>query len=214
MDQVSRPFQILLVLTFAFAALWFTALRPKAAEVSPPAAPTAQATGAPKSAIPGGLGTAVDRARAGRAQADASAARRPGAATTSTPAPSPAAPPSPARPRPPARPGAGSLKAPGIVRAALARNQVVVLLFHTPRAADDRAVRAELAKVRRRGGRVKVIASPIGTVSRFGDITAGVQVLQSPTVIVLGRSRQARGFTGFTDATEIDQAVATALRRR
>ncbi|MGI8513171.1 MAG: hypothetical protein ACR2NH_11165, partial [Solirubrobacteraceae bacterium] len=93
MDQVSRPFQILLVLTFAFAALWFTALRPKAAEVSPPAAPTAQATGAPKSAIPGGLGTAVDRARAGRAQADASAARRPGdagAATTSTPAPSPA----------------------------------------------------------------------------------------------------------------------------
>src|SRR5687768_11327288 len=73
MDQVSRPMQVLLIGTLAFAALWFVALRPKADTTSPaaPAAGTQAPAPAKKSAIPGGLGDSVDKARATKAQGDA-----------------------------------------------------------------------------------------------------------------------------------------------
>lgn len=89
MDQVSRPFQIVLVLVLGFAGLWFVALRPKTdtSGGSPAPAPAAPAqasssgssapgtsTGQQRSALPGGLGTAVDKARATQSQGDAAAA--------------------------------------------------------------------------------------------------------------------------------------------
>jgi hypothetical protein len=60
---------------------------------------------------------------------------------------------------------------------------------------------------------VAIAAAPIKDVGRYGPITSGVKVLESPTLIVLDTdSRKARTITGYSDVREIDQAVAESLR--
>jgi ABC-type molybdenum transport system ATPase subunit/photorepair protein PhrA len=49
--------------------------------------------------------------------------------------------------------------------------------------------------------------------SRFKNVLQDVQVLQSPTVVVLSH-RKPYVFPGYTDHAEIDQAAAVALRPR
>ena len=49
---------------------------------------------------------------------------------------------------------------------------------------------------------------PIGDVGRYEAITRGAQVLESPTVLVIGAGGKARAITGYTQAKEIDQAVS------
>lgn len=222
--------QVLLVAVLAFAGLWFTALRPKPSD--PPAAPAAAAQpaqpaasgAAGQSALPGAMGTSVDAARAARAQGDANAAAASARSAEAAPPAAPAAAPAPAaRPAPPAadRPAprrAGARReprgaTPAKVRKALARGHAVVLLFYSARSSDDRAVRAELGGVSRRSGRVDVWGVSIRGLSRFKNVLQGVQVMQSPSVVVLGRSRSPMLFAGYTDRTEIDQATAAALRR-
>src|SRR4051812_42710914 len=118
MDQVSRPLQILLILVLGFAGLWFVALRPKkdtggAPAPAPAPAASAPATSTPqKSAIPGGLGRAVDKARQTKVQGDAAAAARPdqldaAAAGTQNTTEAPVQTP-PTAPAKPAKPAVGS----------------------------------------------------------------------------------------------------------
>jgi hypothetical protein len=269
MDQVSRPLQVVMLVTVLFAAVWFVALRPKSDSGGGPEpaarsqAPAGSPGSAQKSAIPGGLGRAVDKARATKVQGDAAAARSGRVDAAADPAPAGGAPASPARkPTPAGSPGPGlmssangavsagavaagmvgaavqralgspgalpaaapsrpqaaarrrpGLATPGKVRLALAGGDAVVLLFFNARASDDRAVRSELAAVSRRGGRVKVWAVSVRGLSRFKNVLRGVQVLQSPTVVVLGRRAQPAAFSGYTDRAEIDQAAAVALGR-
>jgi hypothetical protein len=236
MDQVSRPVQFLLIGVLAFAALWFVALRPKAdggGGAAPPpaaAAPAAQS----KSALPGGLGTAVDKARATRAQGDAAAAAQSGTATSTlgaapppaaaskpvttaavAPKPRPAPVKAPARAAKPARPRAeGPGPTPGKVRRGLAQRHAVVLLFYSAASSDDRAVLSELAGVSRRGGRVDTWAIPVSALSRFANVLQGVQVFQTPSVVVLSSTRKPMLLAGYTDRAEIDQVANAALRRR
>jgi hypothetical protein len=272
MDQVSRPFQIVLVLVLGFGGLWFFALRPKTdggggAPAPAPAAqtPPAKSDAAPakKSPIPGGLGRAVDKANSTKAQGDAAAAKAdaPEQNTTANPVQTPPAQPvvKTAKPAPQvavsgtglvragtvaiglvntgvdkaigaktgiagvkhsahrpakvardARPGFAS---PAKIRAALAKRHVVVLLFFSARSSDDRAVRRELAAVDSRGGRVQVWGVSVRGLSRFKNVLQDVQVLQSPTVVVLSH-RKPYVFPGYTDHAEIDQAAAVALRPR
>ena len=227
MDQVSRPLQILLAGVLVFAALWFVALRPKdgGGGSTSTAATPAQTTSTPaKSAIPGGLGSAVDKARAAKTAGDAAAATRsskvdkaagPGAATTPAPAGARTVAPStsnaPAHTR--ALPRGRLPSGPARVRSALARGHAVVLLFSSLRGADDRQVRSELRQVHRRGGRVLVMSASLGRVSLFTRVLGGAQILQSPTVAVLRRARAPRLFVGYTDHTELDQAARAALHR-
>jgi len=107
--------------------------------------------------------------------------------------------------------GAGAM--PARAESALAQRKTVVLLFYG-RGADDRGMRTELGKVGTRGGRVVVLSAPVSTVARFGALTRGVKVLEAPTVVVVGPGRQGRAIAGFTDSTEVDQAVLSALRGR
>jgi hypothetical protein len=277
MDQVSRPFQIVLVLVLGFAGVWFVALRPKTdtgAGGAPASAPAAQTPATPqsdaapaqkKSAIPGGLGNAVDKARAAKTQGDADAATRSAKVdakadpqpqnTTATPVQAPPA-------KAPVSSDAASSKSatktaggatalvqvggvtygllttgldrtaaakalakadrqsrpgfatPAKVRAALAKNKVVVLLFFQARSADDRAVRGELAAVDRHHGRVKAWAVSVRGLPRFKNVMSDVEVLQSPTVVVLSRHADPYMFPGFTTHAEIDQATSVALRRK
>ena len=223
---MSRPLQILLVAVLLFGAVYMLALRPKADAGSSTAAKPAKQTTTttspaqgPGSSIPGGLGKAITKARGAAAQSDATNQRvqqaSGGASTPTSTAPAPPARASAAKP--PARPAPHPAAAPkatpasAAVAAAMAHGKVVVLLFWNRAASDDRSVRAELAHVSSHSGRVLIVAAPVRQVSLFSNSIRGVQVLQSPTVIVVDRRHRARTLVGYTDRTEIGQAVDDAL---
>jgi len=232
MAQVSRPLQILLVAALLFGAVYMVALRPKGDSSSPTAAKTAAPKTAatstspaqgPGSSIPGGLGKAITKARGAAGQSDAvnqriqqatgggaasaSAAPATPAKTAATPTRGPSA-----VQRPLATPKATS--SPAAVRTAMANGKVVVLLFWNQQASDDRRVREELAHVSSLGGRALIVAAPVRQVSLFSASIRGVQVLQSPTILVVDRSHNARTLVGYTDRAEIGQAVANAVAGR
>jgi hypothetical protein len=234
MSEVSRPLQVVLILTLAFAGLWFVALRPKgdAATSTPPTPAPKTAAPAAKSPIPGGLGSAVDKAKATKAQGDAAAATADGRAAPALKpvAPAPAA---AAKPAPIVKPAAKAVKpaapapartvhaprktvtgvTPATVRHALSSGRVVALLFYSPVSSDDRAVRDELARVDRRSGHVVTLSVSVNGLARFRNVLHGVNVVQSPTVVVLGRKAPPRVLEGYTDHAEIDQATLVALLR-
>ena len=230
MDQVSRPLQILLVAALLFGAVYMVALRPKSdgGGSSTPAKPAAQATTSPAQgpggSIPGGLGRAVTKARGAAGQSDAANQRiqqasggNSASAPAATAASGRAAPTSPAArsaqtARHAATPKATSSST--AVSAAVAHGKVVVLLFWNRQASDDRSVRAELAHVSSHGGRALIVAAPVRQVSLFSSSIRGIQVLQSPTVVVVDRRHRARTLLGYTDRTEIGQAVDQALAGR
>ena len=103
---------------------------------------------------------------------------------------------------------------PTAVRAAIARGKVVVLLFWNPLGADDQLVRDELTHVSSHGGRALIVTAPVREVSRFSAVTRGLEVLQSPTVLVLDHTRHARMLAGYTDRAEIGQSVSAAIAAR
>jgi hypothetical protein len=230
MANLSRPVQILLLLTAVFAVAWFFVLRPKPVE-DPGSSETTAAPG--QTGPTGGAagtgnantapGRAVDKAVAGANTASNDAGRAAGTdpsaapSTPATPTPTPApttstpstTPPAPGTANPPATTTTKGLPAP--VAKALDKKKVILLLFWNPTSADDKAVRSELKQVKRRGGKVYVASAPISQLARFGGITRGVQVLQAPTVVIVDKNRKASTITGYTDAKEIDQAVSDAL---
>jgi hypothetical protein len=93
-------------------------------------------------------------------------------------------------------------------RASVDAGKVVVVLFWNKNASDDRATRRGLRSIDLHGGKVVASAVPIGDVGRYEAITRGVQVLESPTLLVIGAGGKARAITGYTQAKEIDQAVS------
>jgi hypothetical protein len=101
---------------------------------------------------------------------------------------------------------------PARVQSALDHHKVIVLLFWSRRSSDDRAVRDEVAHLSRHRGRVLVVMAPVGSVGRYSRITAGVEVSQSPTVLIVDPHRKAEMLTGFVDGANINQAVLAALR--
>jgi hypothetical protein len=221
-DQISPPFRIALVAILAMCAVWFTVLKPK-----DPAADTA----APDPTAPGvtGLGNDVKAAKGAAAASDAANAKvraaTGGTAASDKTASKKAAPtgahaavagktvgakPSTtAEPRAKAKAATGDASAP-LLRALDAKH-AVVLVFWNRRGSDDRAVRRAVAQIDRHDGKVIVKAAPIATVGRYEAITRGAQVLQSPTVLVMGPDRKARAIVGFTTTGELDQAVGDTL---
>ena len=219
MDKISLPFRILLVVFLAFA-------------VAVVRRPAAQARGRRRrravTTAPGVTGLANDAAKA---QAAPSTPRTPPRrAARPRPTRSAARPPPPSlRPRPPSRPrprrssrakpakprrqpGLADDAAPGDpsrpLLASVDAGKVVVLLFWNKNASDDRATRQGLRSIDLHGGKVVASAVPIDDVGRYEAITRGVQVLESPTVLVIGAGGKARAITGYTQAKEIDQAVS------
>ena len=216
MQQLSRPYQIALGALLVLALAWFTVLKPSAAadEGAPLPGESAAAT-APGAA---GLGNAVDKANgaAAASEADAAASQaavaaatgEPPASSSSTPALAAASETTDAAAAEAAE--AGDPSAP-ILRD-IARGKVAVLLFSSSDAADDRAVRRALKAVDRRDGKVVVRDAPIARVAEYAAITEGVDVLQAPTLLVIGKDRRARTLVGYTDTRAIDQLVADMAR--
>ena len=86
------------------------------------------------------------------------------------------------------------------------------MLFYNNRSSDDRAVRRALAKVDTYGGQVFVDAHWIKSVSRYQAIARGVEVEQSPTIVIADRNLKAESLVGYVDRETIDQAVVDAIR--
>ena len=156
------------------------------------------------------------RGRRGGRQRPARRSRR--ASTASTPA---RPPPAPRRARKTAAEAGDAAAAAAVedlkglpkpVRQAIRKDKVLVLLFWNGKSADDKAVRAALRKVDRWDGRVCVQVAPIKKIAKYGRIARGVDVEQSPTIVVADRELRAETLVGYVDTTTIDQAVVDAFR--
>jgi hypothetical protein len=95
---------------------------------------------------------------------------------------------------------------------AIRKDKVLVLLFWNGKSADDKAVHKALAHVDRWDGRVFVASAPIKKISRYGRIARGVDVEQSPTIVVADPELRAETLVGYVDSKTIDQYVVDAFR--
>jgi hypothetical protein len=212
-SQISPPIRILLVLAIAVTGVYMLFLRPKT-EVVPPAAPAPNTqTSAPAQT---GAGKAVEaaqnavKATNGQIQSeesvdgvDAGESAAGTAATTKT-----------------AKSGAAAAAAAGVdlkglpkpVARAIRHHKTLVLLFWNGKSADDKAVHAAIKKVDRWHGRVYVRTAPIQKIAKYGRIARGVDVEQSPTVVIADQNLHAETLVGYVDALTIDQAVVDAFR--
>jgi hypothetical protein len=94
----------------------------------------------------------------------------------------------------------------------LAHGKVALLLFWNPKSSDDEEVRGQLHDISRRDGRVAVHVALPFEIGDFGGYTQGIQILQTPTLLVIGANGQATTLVGLTDARTIQQTIGNALR--
>jgi hypothetical protein len=209
-SQISPPIRIVLVLAVAVLGLYMLFLRPKDEVIPPADAPVAtqgavSEPGKVKEAAEGAVEAAngqlaqqqgVDGVQAGETAATGTSGgtAAKGSAAAATPV-------------------SKDLKSlPKPVRQAIRDDKVLVLLFWNGKSVDDKAVRASLRKVDRWDGRVSVQVAPLKQISKYGQIARGVDVEQSPTIVVADRDLKAETLVGYVDTTTIDQAVVDALR--
>ncbi len=209
---------IALAATVLVAASWMLFLRPRAVE-STTSQVTAPAKVADKArqaaAATDKASAATDAASNDVADATASTPAKSAPSTTATTeapkaAAKKAAAPAPAKAATKPAPAA---KADGeaAVLADLDAHKVVVLLFWDRSGADDRAAHDAVESLSTHGGKVAIHAVAVQDVGRYGSVTQGVNVAQSPTTIVISRDAKARSVAGLTDPTEVEQLVRAAL---
>jgi len=211
MDQVSRPLLIVLAATVALAAIWLVALKPKPLAVK--STPLASTKAIPKAEQ---AAAAADAANAKlRAQANASdrAAAAPDAAKAGVDPTTQGRAVTSSKPSRVAGAKAAGRRDATVLRDIRAK-KVVVMLFWNANSADDIATRGVIRDLDRRNGKVAVHVAPIGRVGEYDSLTRGVQVVQSPTTIVIDRKRHTRVITGLTESQELKQAVGDALAGR
>jgi hypothetical protein len=213
-SQISPPIRVVLLCAVAFLGAYMLFLRPKdEAFVEPAPAPNVQ-TGEPAVSEPGKVAEAaqeavdaansqleaqesVDGVDAGESAAGSATGTRRGAQGGA------------------AAPGTVPADLKGVpkpVKQAIRQEKVLALLFWNGKSADDKAVRAALRDVDTWDGRVMVHTAPIQRISKWGRISRGVNVDQSPTVVIVDSELRAEALVGYVDAKTIDQAVADALR--
>jgi hypothetical protein len=223
MSQISPPIRILLVCAVAFMAAWMLFLRPKDDAGAPAAATPSPAATQPVAA--GGekagsfAGKAVEKANDATAAQDAQAEELAGGVSeTTTPSTTAVTPTTDAEQAPAVKPGELTKKAaaagglPLRVLHALADHKVVVLLFWSPKSAEDKAVRKALNGIDRHKNKVLAHAAHVKRIAAYGQITRGADVEQSPTVVIIDRNRKVETLVGYVDRVTIDQAVTDALR--
>jgi hypothetical protein len=205
-SQISPPIRILLVLTAAVLGVYMLFLRPKPEEI-PPLEPTDTSVSQPGK-VRDAAEDAVDAANGQLSQQESVDGADTGEAAGSTTKKDSAAKPGAAAATP-----AEDLKGlPKDVRAAIRKDKVLVLLFWNEKSSDDRAVHEAVSEIGTRDGRVFVKTAPLKRISKYGRITRGASVEQSPTVVVADRDLRAETLVGYVDRITINQAVTDALR--
>lgn len=216
-SQISPPMRIVLVAAVAFLGAYMMFLRPKA-DVGPVAAAPAPApagnvhTGKPAVTGPG---RAVEAAQGAAAATNREqAAQGGGAAVAPTShATSASHPAHTATPAAPAAPAVDTAGLPAPVARAVAAHEVLALLFTNRVSADDRMVQAGLRHARRAVNGVFAQVVPLSALARYGPITRGADVQQSPTLVVVDRRLRATTLVGYVDGLTIEQALLDASPR-
>jgi hypothetical protein len=93
-------------------------------------------------------------------------------------------------------------------RAVKAGNKVVIF-FHTPKGLDDRAMDKVVRELGRRSEAL-VLTDHVDAVDRYGQMVEDLGVSQTPSVVLIDRTGQARLIEGYVDTDTLAQAVADA----
>jgi hypothetical protein len=211
MARVPKPLIGLLLGTIVFFAIWMVALKPK----------TSAGGGSQGGA--GQYQSAIDKAHQAVTTSNQANAKL-GAPTATAPAPKPA---TPAKAAPTtktsttaktttaakssastAQSGAAGVKS---IQAAIRAGKVVAVLFYNDAAADDRAVKSELASVPAHHGKVVKLAVPVSQLTQYSVVTQQIPVVTAPTLVLIDAARQATMITGYADPVEIAQRIDDAL---
>jgi hypothetical protein len=241
MAQLSRPYQIALAALGVLALAWFAVLhRPGSSPSEPASAPAAHVSASGPSAgstAPGvaGLTRDIAKAHGAVAQSEKNAAQlqsksaqasneaAPSSASaipTKHAANAPAATnkavahkPAPTHATSSANGAAQQAAEQAVLQQELKQGKTVLLLFWNPKSSDDASVRQALLAVSAHAkGKVAVHVAQAGQVGRYGSMTKDVQVLQTPTLLVVGRKGLAVTMTGLVDRYAIEQAILEAKK--
>lgn len=100
-----------------------------------------------------------------------------------------------------------------VLKHELAQGKTVLLLFWNPKSSDDQSVRGALKAVSaHQKGAVAVHVALAGQVGLYGSVTKDVQVLQTPTLLIVGKKGAAVTITGLVDQYAIEQAILEAKK--
>jgi hypothetical protein len=167
--------------------------------VAPAPIPATPAPGKkPTAAEPGARGRARTRPRA----AQATPAKEAGKAAAPQPSPKVS------------KAEVAKLKDAGLlvsVARALGQNDVVVLFFSRPGAADDTGARSAVRELRGTKG-VQVFSPRFEDIENYKPILAGVGVSQVPSIVIARPGRKARLIEGYVDRQSLRQQVEDSLR--
>lgn len=95
----------------------------------------------------------------------------------------------------------------------LQSGKIAVILFWSPKGADDRAVHSALRSLRGdRSLNIAIDEASASQVASFGTITRGIQVYGTPTLLFVNKKGRAITMTGLQDAFAIAQAVREARK--
>lgn len=210
MDQISPPMRIVLAVAVVFAAAYMLVLRPGGETTEPTTTPSTPATasGTDGNTASTGLGKAVEGARGAAA---ATEAKQNGASSETANAPSTSSAKASTATKDPAKPVDESLaKLPEWLQESM-DDKVVAILFTNGKSADDRRTRAALKQAFTADGKVVKRAVPISQIAKYRPVAQGVDVQQSPTLMVIDRKRQAQSLVGYSNTDAINQAIIDGL---
>ncbi len=227
MNQISRPMQIALAAVLVFAALWFVALKPSdeiAAEPDIPVA-TTPATD-PGGATPGSdVGKVIEDAQTAAKDADAAVAKREGLTGEDDPN-------APAATTPAGGTAGGTKTGSGVkadedersaaqraaertirsIQADLKAGRAVVFLLWSKSGQEDRIVNRRVSsEINRRGGDVKVYKALVKDVGRYDGLIGSLNVMQTPSVVVIAPNNEAKVLGGLVSTVRIDRLTSSAL---
>jgi hypothetical protein len=92
---------------------------------------------------------------------------------------------------------------------AVQAHKKVVILFHNPQGLDDRTMTKGIRELERRTQAV-VLTDHVDAVDRYGEMVEQLGVSQTPSVVLIDRSGEARLIEGYVDTDTLAQAVADA----
>ncbi len=221
MARLPKPLIGLLLGTIVFFAIWMVALKPKSS-----------AGGGSQGGV-GQYQSAINKAHQAVTTSNQANAKL-GAPTATAPAPKPVTPakttpastaktattaktaakaPATAAPAAKSAPPITQPAASGVhaIQAAVRAGKVVAVLFYNDAAADDRAVKSELAAVPTHGGKVVKLAVPVSQLTQYSIVTRQIPVVTAPTLVLIDAARQATTIIGYADPVEIAQRIDDAL---